>query len=412
MAAAPTRYNTRKIFISIAVLVLIGIGLYFALTGGGGPQDGMQGGAIPVTIKTMAPEKVRVWTDFSGRLDAVDAAEIRPEVSGRITEVRFEDGQNVKKGQILFVIDPRPYEAAVARADANLASARNNAQFAVLEQRRAEQMVKTQAITQRLHDERANAARVAAANVKAADAELKQARINLDHAYVKSPIAGRVSRAEITVGNLVQAGPGAPLLTSVVSNEEIYADFEVDEQTYIKSIRSVASGRDQEQEIPVKLSLQNDSGHEYDGMIDSFDNQIDVGSGTIRARAKFKNTDGALVPGMFVSVSLAGGSSDEALLVPEKALGFDQNKKFVYVVGPENKVAYREVQLGKQVAGQRVVLEGLQAGDKVIVDGVQHVRPEAVVDAKDAAAGAPAPTPAPAPDKTAEADSKNSLVKR
>lgn len=408
MATSPTRYDTRKILISIAVLTLVGAGFYFAFGGSGGPEEGMQGGAIPVSVKTMQPEKVRVWTDFSGRLDAVDAAEIRPEVSGRITEVRFEDGQNVKKGDVLFVIDPRPYEAAVARADANLASARNNAQFAVLEQKRAEQMVKSQAITQRLHDERANSARVAVANVKAAEAELKQARIDLDHAYVKAPISGRVSRAEITVGNLVQAA-SAPLLTSVVSSDEIYADFEVDEQTYIKTIRNVASARNQEQEIPVKLSLQNDSDHEYDGMIDSFDNQIDVGSGTIRARAKFKNTDGALVPGMFVSVSLASGSEDEALLVPEKALGFDQNKKFVYVVGAENKVAYREVQLGKQIASRRVVLDGLKAGERVIVDGVQHVRPDAVVDAKEVAAES---APAPAPDKAAENDSKNSLAKR
>ena len=340
--------------------------------------------AVEVTVQTLSPRKVQVWSEFSGRLHAVDQAEIRPEVNGRITEVRFHDGQNVKQGDILLVIDPRPYEAAVSRAEANLASARTNADFARIEQQRAAGMIKTEAIAQRIYDERNNNLRVADAAVKAAEAELKTAQVDLEHAYVRAPITGRTSRAELTVGNIVQSGPAAPVLTSVVSHQAIYADFEVDEQTYVDTIRQAAGSPEQEHKVPVQLTLAGDHGHVYQGTIDSFDNRLDVGSGTIRARAKFENTDGALVPGMFVSVSLASPVEHEELLVPEKAVGFDQSKKFVLVVDKDNKVEYRAVELGPQVAASRVALKGVEPGDKVIVDGIQHVRPSALVAPREA----------------------------
>jgi len=187
----------------------------------------------------------------------------------------------------------------------------------------------------------------------------------------------------------VQPGPGAPLLTTIVSNHSIYADFEVDEQTYIETIRDYANGRDGERRIPVQLSLHGDKKRVYDGNIYTFDNRIDAASGTIRARAKFDNSDGALVPGMFVSVRLANGREHPELLIPDRAVGFDQSKKFVYVVGDGNKVAYREVELGKQVQSQRVALKGVRPGDRVIVDGVQRVRPELVVEATESAPSAP-----------------------
>ena len=346
--------------------------------------------AIPVTVHTVQPENVRIWSEFSGRLNAVDYAEIRPEVSGRVTEVRIKDGATVRAGDILFVIDPRPFEAALAKAEANLASARTNAEYAQTELDRATELVNAQAIAQRLYDERANLKRVADAAVQAAEAELKQARIDIDHAYVKAPIAGRVSRAEITLGNLVQAGPNAPLLTSIVSNNGIYADFEVDEQTYLKSVRADAETQAQERKIPVALTVQGDSKHAYKGTIDSFDNKINTASGTIRARARFENRDGSLVPGMFVAVRLASSMQSEALLIPERAVGNDQNKKFVFVVSPNDKVAYREVNLGQQANGQRIVLTGLQSGERVIVDGLQHVQPDAKVQAKEEDASVPA----------------------
>ena len=332
--------------------------------------------ALPVTAETLVAQPVKVWSSFSGRMRAVDFAEIRPEVSGRIAEVHITDGQVVKAGDLLFVIDPAPYQAADAKAQADLATAKSNAAFARTELERATAMVKTDAIAQRLFDERANADKVAQAAVLSAEAELKQARINLDRAYVKAPIAGRVSRAEITVGNVVQAGAGAPVLTSIVSRDGIYADFEVDEQTYLRGIRSLADSRDKERRIPVQLTLDGDENHRYSGTIHSFDNRIDTSSGTIRARALFDNRDGSLVPGMFVSVRVASGGGDAALLVPERAIGTDQNKRFVYVVGNGDKVAYREVTLGAQVDNGRIVLAGLKAGDQVITEGLQHLRPD------------------------------------
>jgi multidrug efflux system membrane fusion protein len=205
----------------------------------------------------------------------------------------------------------------------------------------------------------------------------------VDHAYVKAPISGRVSRAEITLGNLVQVATGAPLLTSIVSDDGIYADFDVDEQTYVRNIHAHAGTQADQQKIPVELTLSGDKNQVYKGFIQSFDNRISTGSGTIRARARFENKDGALVPGMFVSVRLANADNSSVLLVPERALGTDQSKKFLFVVGKDAKAAFREVNLGESVDGQRVVTSGLNSGERVIVDGVQHVMPGALVQAQE-----------------------------
>lgn len=395
MTASP-RFAKGPIFnkgraLLLATVALAALAAGSVLLGGtptGRPQAAAAAApATPVTVQTMVPRNVQIWSSFSGRMRAVDYAEIRPEVSGRLTQVRIADGQTVKAGDVLFVIDPAPFEAALAKAEANLATARTNAVFARTELDRAVNLIKTEAIAQRLYDERANADRVAQAAVLAAEAELKQARVNMDHAYVKAPIAGRVSRAEITLGNVVQAGPGAPLLTSIVSNDGIYADFEVDEQTYMKGIRAQDGSRDKERRIPVQITVRGDEAHPYLGTIQSFDNRIDTASGTIRARARFDNRDGALMPGMFVSVKVASGGDEPALLVQERAIGNDQSKKFVYVVGDDSKVAYREVGLGPQVDGSRIVLNGLKAGEKVIVDGLQHVRPNMAVTVQEASLG-------------------------
>jgi multidrug efflux system membrane fusion protein len=383
----PKHFAQRTLIAGTIVALLAAGGIYAVQISKAARSEALASTAIPaapVTVHTLAEQKVRIWSDFSGRLEAVDAAEIRPEVGGRITDVLFEDGQTVKAGDVLFVIDPRPYEAAVARAEANLASAKTNAAFAKVDRDRAAALVGSQTLTQREFDQRNNASRVADAAVQTAEAELTRARLDLEHAHVVAPISGRASRPEITVGNLVQAGAGAPLLTTIVANDTIYAGFEVDEQTYVESVRGTANERDQERRIPVQLTLPGDKGPVYRGTIYSFDNRIDPASGTIRARAKFDNTDGALLPGMFVTVKLAEGAERKELLIPERALGFDQSKKFVYVVGADNKVAYREVELGKQVQSQRVVLKGVQAGDRVVVDGVQRLRPNAVVVAEEA----------------------------
>jgi multidrug efflux system membrane fusion protein len=220
---------------------------------------------------------------------------------------------------------------------------------------------------------------VAQAAVKSAQAALAAAQVDVDHAFIKAPISGRISRAEITVGNLVGSATAAPqLLASIVSNNGVYADFEVDEQSYLKIARSHAAVR--EQAIPVTLTVQGDAeARAYQGSIESFDNRINTGSGTIRARARFANEDNSLVPGMFVSVKMGGSTLNNSLLVPETAVGNDQSKRFVFVVGADNKAEYREVTLGSAVNGQRVVASGLKSGDRVILDGLQKLAPGAVV---------------------------------
>ncbi len=367
-----------------ALIALAVAGGLYATRGAGVGQAAPAAAPPPaVSVRTLSPHPVRLWSEFSGRLRPVDAAEIRPEVGGRITQVLFHDGQTVKAGDVLFVIDPRPFEAAVARAQANLASAQANVAYAKVQLDRAAGLLPTQAVPRSTYDERLNALRVAEASVKAADAQLQQANLDLEHAHVRAPIAGRTSRAEVTVGNLVGPGAAAPLLTTIVADSPIYADFQVDEQTYLDSVRQ--GGRAAERRIPVELMLPGASAPAVRGTIDSFDNRIDPASGTIRARAKFDNPDGALVPGMFASVRLGSGAEREALLVPERAIGFDQSRKFVLVVGADGKVGYRAVELGPQVGSARVALKGVAAGDKVIVDGVQHVRPEMVVQPTEAA---------------------------
>jgi multidrug efflux system membrane fusion protein len=241
--------------------------------------------------------------------------------------------------------------------------------------------LKAQAIAKSSYDQRASAARVAVANVQVAEAAVHQAALDVEHAYVRAPISGRISRPEITVGNLVTAGPTAPLLTSIVSGDGIYADFEVDEPTYLNILRSQAAAG-AEQAIPVELALQGDAGHTYNGTIYSFDNKIDTASGTIRARARFDNKDRTLVSGMFVTVKLGNQIDRNALLVPESAIGTDQNKRFVFVIDRSSKAAFREVVLGPGVDGEREVLSGLRAGDRVIVEGLQHIAAGAQVQAE------------------------------
>jgi len=382
LGAPQNRFNHLKrnvLLGGVAALGIIVAGVSLPHTGAAPDAAAAVNTAVPVTVAAVEAKPVRLSSDFSGRLAAVDSADVRPEVGGRITEIRFKDGQTVHAGDVLFVIDPRPYEAAVAKAEADLATANTNARLAHTELDRAKRLVDAQALARDTYDQRANTVGVAQASIQSAQAVLTQAKLDLDHAYVKAPITGRVGRAEITVGNLVQT-QSAPLLTTIVSNDGIYADFEVDEQTYLRSVRAYAATVAQEQKLPVQLTLQGDATHVYDGMIESFDNKIETGTGTIRARARFANTDGALVPGMFVSVRLWAAEPSKTILVPDDAIGSDQSKRFVFVVTPTHKADYREVALGQEMDGKRVVLSGLRSGEKIIVDGVQRVQPGAPVE--------------------------------
>lgn len=330
--------------------------------------------AMPVQVDVVNSSPTRMWREFSGSMEAVDLAEIRPQVSGTITEIRFQDGQHVNKGDVLYVIDPRPYAAAVHQAKAELAAARNAYTLAESVLERAEGLIKTAAISQRIYDERANEALVTQATVQAAEARLEQAEINLDYAFVKAPISGRTSRAEVKLGNLVSPGPVAPLLTTIVSNEGIYAEFEVDEQTYMNELHLATRIRNKDVKVPVEISVGDDQ-HIYKGFVHSLDNRIDSDSGTIRARAFLANEDKALLPGMFVSVRVGSPELQEKIMISERAIGTNQNRKFVYVVNEQKTAEYREVIIGDSIRGQRIVASGLKDGEMIISDGVIHVRP-------------------------------------
>jgi membrane fusion protein, multidrug efflux system len=376
----PPRLAVLALVVAIAGAALA-TGVFSKYTGDAGASTKSTAPAgLAVAVARLEAQTVNPFAEFSGRINAVDYAEIRPQVAGRITEIRFHDGEHVNEGEVLLVIDPRPYQAAVDKAQADLQTAINNAKFAKAERERGNQLVKANWLSQETFDQRVNADEVAKAAVQSAQSALESAQINLDYAYVKAPISGRVSRAEITVGNLVGSPTAAPpVLTSIVSDNGVYADFEVDEQTYLNNVRNYGQSHAEQQKIPVDVVVRGDADHAYRGHIYSFDNRIDNGSGSIRARARFENADGGLIPGMFVSVRMGNGAIDDALLVPESAIGNDQSKRFVFVVGDGNKAEYRAVALGPQVDGNRVVLTGLKAGDRVILDHLQRLAPGAPV---------------------------------
>lgn len=372
-----------KNFIGIACFLILvtGIGLFFYK---GHKVEAAEEAAqnspppTPVEISVVTPRKAQVWKNFSGHVVAVDFAEIRPQISGRITDIRFEDGQDVQKGDVLIVIDPRPYEAALDQAKSALTMAKTQAEHAEKEFQRAQKLIGTEAISQSLLDDRTNNRETAVAAVKGAQALVETAKINLDYAYVKAPISGKTSRAEITVGNLVQAGNSAPLLTSIVSDEKVYVDFEIDEKTYMDSAKT--ENLEGNSNIPVQIKLSEDK--IIDGFIKSFDNKIDPASGTIRARAIFNNENKLLLPGMSISIMMGTPEEQDKILVSERAIGTDQDRKFVYIVNTDNSAEYREVKIGDSIQGKRIILSGLNEGEKIITDGLVRIRPGMPVTSK------------------------------
>lgn len=372
----PFKKNNKFLVAAIIIAVVGGYAYKNFMPHGGDMPLGMSG-AAPVSVAEVLEREVQQWQEFSGRLVAVDRVEVRPRISGVIESVHFENGAFVKKDDLLFTIDSRVYAAEVNRAEGVLASAEAQINLASSEFARAERLSKEKAIPQREYDERRNAYNVAVANLKSAQASLESAKLNLEYTKIKSPISGKVSRAEITVGNLVEAGAGAPVLTTVVSSNPIYADFEVDEDTYLQF--SHFNNMQDANNIPVMMSLGNDNAISHTGYINSFDNRLNTASGTIRARAVFENPDGKLVPGLFARIKLGDATKAPAILITDRAVGTDQNKKIVFVVGADNKISYREVKLGSIADGLRVVREGLKPGEKIVVNGLQRVRPGAEI---------------------------------
>lgn len=379
--AKPKKRGLLKTFILILILAAAGYQYMTYADGNQKKQAAKPAGSPPppvAQVLVMKPRSVRTWADYSGKLSAVNIAEIKPQVAGEIQKVLFKDGEIVDKGALLFVIDPRPHEAAVKKAKAQLESANSRAKLAKDELERTKRLVKRKLISESAYDSAKNDYQVAIASINEAQSALVQAKLDLDYCYIRAPFRGRISRAELTVGNVVATSPNAPVLTTLVSNDKLYAEFNVDEQTYIKMVRGVPDPT----KMPVTLTLAADKSVVYKGHIYAFDNQLDTNSGTIRARAIFDNVDGILTPGMFANVRLGSATEKSVLLVPQRAINTNQDKKFVYVVNSDNKATYREVALGNYHDNERVVVSGLKAGERVVVDGLSHIRPNSVVTPK------------------------------
>jgi multidrug efflux system membrane fusion protein len=341
----------------------------------------------PVSAAAVVERQVAETQEFSGRLEAIEHVDIRPRVSGFITEVNFKPGAEVKKGDVLFVIDPRPYQAEADRADAAAKAARAKSDLARVELNRAERLLGDKAIAQREYDASASGQKELDATARAAEAQAAAARLNLAYTRVTAPINGRVSKAEITLGNLVDA---SAVLTSVVSLDRIYASFDGDEETYLRVSNEVHGGR----AVPVRVGLVNEDGFPHEGKLEFVDNQLDARTGSVRMRATFVNADRSMAPGLFARVQIGGGEAKTALLITDRAVGTDQSHKFVFVVGKDGKAEYREVKLGPVVDGLRVVRSGLKPGEKIVVNGLQRVHPGAPITAQTVpmvAAVAPAP---------------------
>lgn len=371
-----------KRWLKIAVIIIIAGSAGFAVykrvvrpdaTHGGAAMMMGMGGPAPVDAAVVAEREVQVWQEFSGRLTAAERADVRPQVSGMIEEVLFTDGAPVNKGDLLFRIDPRPYRAAADQAKAALSSAQAQADLTTREFRRAETLYKDRTIPERDYEKRRNERNAASAQVESAKAALEIAEINLGYTDVRAPIAGRAGRTEITAGNIVQAGPGAPVLTTVVADKPVYADFEMDESSFLHYARQKNGNVDTQ--IPVMLGLSSEDGTPHEGHVLSFDNSLDPASGTIRVRAVFANDDGALVPGLFARIRIGNTGSEKAVLITDRAIGTDQDKKFVLAIDADNKVEYREIRPGALVDGLRAIESGLKPGDKIIVSGLQRARP-------------------------------------
>lgn len=359
----------------LAVMLVSLAGFYYATH-----ADAANAPAAPpapaVDVVVIQSQAMRSWVSFSGRLAPVESAAVKPLVSGAIQQILFKEGQQVTKGQPLFVIDPRSHIASVARAQAQVATAQSRAKLTEDDFKRTQQLIAAKLVSQSAYENVTSNYQVAQAELQEAQASLAQAKLDLEYAHISAPISGRISRAELTEGNIVEAGPNAPILAQIVANDKLFAEFNVDEATYIRSVRNTKN----QNAMPVELTLTGDTSVVYQGHIYSFDNHLDITSGTIRARAIFENADGALTSGMFANVRVGSADKANAILIPERAIGTNQSKKFVLVVDEKNIANYREVSLGEHYADQRQILNGISAGDKIIVNGLSHVRPNTQVN--------------------------------
>jgi RND family efflux transporter MFP subunit len=335
-----------------------------------------------VTVSPPQLATVTNWDEYPGHLDAVEMVEIRPRVAGYIDSIHFQEGTEVKAGDLLCVIDPRPYQADLDHAQAQRQQAETHLELMRSDLKRVESLRGTKAISEEEYDSRSNAVREAEAALVAAKASEAIARINLDYTQIKAPISGKIGRRLVTAGNYVQLqgnGGSATVLATIVSVNPIYAYFDVEESAFLK-YRSITKAAEADGGgLVCELALVNEEGFAHRGRLDFFDNQVNPQSGTIRLRAVFDNGDRALVPGMFANVRVLAGPPEQTLVVPDVAVGSDQGYKYVYVVNAEDVVKKRDITTGRAHGPLRVVLKGLTADDRVIVNGLMMLRPGAKV---------------------------------
>ncbi|MVA54917.1 efflux RND transporter periplasmic adaptor subunit [Agrobacterium vitis] len=338
--------------------------------------------AVPVTVSKVSSRNFTHWELFSGRLEAVERVDVRPRVGGAIQSVHFREGALVKAGDLLFTIDPAPYQAAVDQAEGQFASAEAKVDLARIELDRGLKLSGNSTISQSDMDQRRNSFTQAQAAMGTARAQLQSAQLELDYTQVRAPVSGRVGKLEVTAGNLVASGSSSSVLTTLVSVDPIYASFNVSEQLVAKALSQLpqtgAALADIDR-IPVEIGTLADEGTPIKGKLQLINNQVDAASGTIGVRAVFDNPGGRLIPGQFVRVRMGQPVPENKILVSERAIGTDQDKKFVFVVDADNKVNYRQIQLGAVAEGQRVVESGLAPGDTIVVNGLQRIKPGAIV---------------------------------
>jgi len=361
----------RLAFVSAAALL--------ALSGAAHAQGAP--GPLPVSAATPIQRRVADTAEFTGRFQASSLVEVRAQVSGQLMQVAFKDGSYVKKGDLLFKIDPRPYAASLAQAEAAIITAQSSVDLTKSDVDRAKDLIRTGNITDQVAQQRQQAYAAAQANLQSARAQADTARLNLEWTDVRSPIDGRIGRKLVTEGNLIASGASSTMLTTIVGVQPIYFYFDVDEQSFLRYIGFVRSGalKPDENGAPVKIALPNSAEFNIDGRIDFTDNQLDQQTGTLRLRATVPNADRFLTPGVFGRVQLTSSPEYDALLVPDDAILSDQTRKIVMTVGPEDKVVPKVVEPGQLNGGLRIIRSGLTPQDKVIVNGLMRARPGAQV---------------------------------
>lgn len=349
-----------------------------ACIAGCGARPGANGPPPPpdVSVAQVIDRKIVQWDEFNGRVAATDTVEIRPRVAGYIERIAFSEGHEVRQGDLLLLIDQRPYRAELDRATADLARARTRAAFAQAQVTRADHLLASHAISDEEHDERLAAAGEAKAETQAAEANVAAARLNLSFTEVRSPIDGRAGRASVTVGNLVSTQPNATLLTTVVSLDPVYVEFAGDEQTYLRYVEMVRSGERVSSRVsrtPVRIAIGVDGNFNRDGYVDFVANTLDASTGTIKARAVVANPDHTLIPGMFARVQFMVRTVAHAFLIDDKAILTDQDRKYVLIVDADNHAQRRDISIDRLADGLRIVTKGLSGSDRIIVSGAQKV---------------------------------------